>query len=162
MIKQLITSVTQFLAYHLTKCGRRSDINDRDDPEQVYIQRYYLLFKDRPKWFPVNILLHHICRSDDQGFHDHPWPWASLVVRGGYWEETPDGRYWRGAGSLRFRRATFAHRIDIDATKAGDETWTLFFVGLRVREWGYVTPTGWVHWKDKGNVLPPKPYNGSN
>lgn len=159
MFKDLITLITRFLAHHLTRHERRFDINDREDVSQVYIERYYLLFKDRPKWFPINLFMHHICRSDDHGFHDHPWPWASLVLRGGYWEETLEGRHWRGVGSFRFRPATFAHRIDIDRDRAGDETWTLFLVGLRIREWGYLTPTGWVHWKSKGNVVPPKPYH---
>lgn len=158
LIKRLISHSTHLIARELTCRGKRFDINDRDDITQVYMERYYLLFKDRPSWFPFNLFLHHICRSDDQGLHDHPWPWASLILRGGYWEDTAQGRYWRGAGSIRLRRATFAHRIDIDKEKADDETWTLFVVGPRTREWGYLTPAGWIHWKEKGNVKPPQPY----
>ena len=53
-----------------------------------YLHRYYLFIKDR-KWFPFNLTLHKIVKSDDPIFHDHPWPYMTVVLKGGYWEHTP-------------------------------------------------------------------------
>ena len=39
---------------------------------------------------PFAARLHHILRSDhDRALHDHPWPNASFVLSGGYWEVLP-------------------------------------------------------------------------
>jgi hypothetical protein len=39
---------------------------------------------------PFAARLHHILRSDhDRALHDHPWPNASFVLSGGYWEVVP-------------------------------------------------------------------------
>jgi len=135
----------------LERFGRKRTILSRVD-DSLYLERYYLLFAERQskvKWFPFNLLLHHICASDPSGFHDHPWPWASLILKGGYWEHTPEGTIWRGAGSFRLRSATAQHRLEIDRAKAGGETWTLFLVGTRIREWGFIDPQGrWVQWEE--------------
>ena len=53
-----------------------------------YMHRYYLFLKDR-SWFPLNVTLHKIVRSDDPIMHDHPWPYLTIVLKGGYWEHTP-------------------------------------------------------------------------
>lgn len=134
----------------LEALGRKRVINDRlsDEP---YLERYYLLFPPDcaiRKFFPFNVLLHHICRSDLDGFHDHPWVNASLILKGGYWEHTPSGKFWCGRWFFRVRGAKSLHRLEIDRGKANAETWTLFFVGTRVRDWGFIASTGeWVQWE---------------
>lgn len=134
----------------LESLGRKRTILDRNN-ESVYMERYYLLFGQSTsarKWFPFNVLLHHICRSDEDELHDHPWVSASFILKGGYWEITPEGRFWRSRFSFRVRSATALHRIEIDKDKARGETWTLFFVGPRVRDWGFINKTGdWVQWE---------------
>jgi len=138
----------QFLLNLLERLRRKRIILDREGKD-TYIERYYLLFpqNSHPQWFGFNLLLHHICQSDPEGLHDHPWGWGSLILKGGYWEETPEGRFWRKRGSLRFRGATALHRLEIDRDRANGETWTLFFIGHRHREWGFLTESGqWVQW----------------
>jgi hypothetical protein len=71
----------------MDKLGRYRLIPDRRTGED-YMHRYYLFLKDRT-WFPFNVTLHKIVKSDDPIFHDHPWPFMTIVLKGGYWEHTP-------------------------------------------------------------------------
>jgi hypothetical protein len=110
-------------------------------PDRPYLLRWYGL--PRNPWF--NVYLHKFCRDDDdRALHDHPWPYWSLILRGGYWEVTWNGRRWHGPGSLLRRRAEHRHRVEL---LPGHPCWTLFLTGPRVREWGFWCPQGFVHWK---------------
>jgi len=112
--------------------------------------RYYLLFRgkkefqDQSQKFPFNIYLHRILLSDEPVLHDHPWNWATLVLKGGYFETTPVGRFWRGPGSLRIAKATEMHYLEINA---GQPCWTLFMRGRSQRVWGFATVKGWLDYK---------------
>lgn len=111
-------------------------------PDQV--RRWWVIPRNR--WF--NIYLHHVLRSDeDRALHDHPWWNVSIILKGGYFEHTPDDVFWRGAGSVVFRRAKSAHRLEIHPATA-PHAWTLFITGPVIRQWGFHCPQGWVHWKD--------------
>lgn len=121
-----------------------------------YMERYWVI-KPR-RWFPWSVRVHHILRSDlDRHLHDHPWPWASLILRNGYYEETPaplsagtDHEIrWHGEASFRRAAATSRHRLIIPA---GRTTWTLFLTGRRVQTWGFYTEDGKVPWFE---YLPP-------
>ena len=80
-------------------------------PGSPYMRRWYVIPRNR--WF--NIYLHNIVRSDDnRALHDHPWWNLSILLKGSYREVTPDGTFVRGAGSMVFRRATAAHRLEVD------------------------------------------------
>lgn len=115
-------------------------IGSADEP---YIHRWFIIPRNR--WF--NIYLHKIMRSDDdRALHDHPWWNVSIVLRGGYFELMRLGKVrWRGAGSIVFRGAKTAHRLEIQPMHA-THAWTLFITGPRVREWGFHCPRGWVLW----------------
>ena len=76
-----------FLHNLMNKLGRYRLIPDRRTGED-YMHRYYLFLKDRKK-FPFNVTLHKILKSDDPIFHDHPWPYMTIILKGGYWEHTP-------------------------------------------------------------------------
>jgi Holliday junction resolvase RusA-like endonuclease len=90
------------------------------------------------------LYIHEFERPDnDRCMHDHPWWFITLVFRGGYWEETSTGRHWRRPGSLLFRKATFAHRIDLEP---GRKAMSLVLVGEKSRGWGFYTPEGWKPW----------------
>lgn len=143
----------------MVKLNRYRLITDRQTNEP-YLHRYYLLFKDR-QWFPFNITLHKIVKSDDPIFHDHPWGYATLILSGGYWEHTPlfnnEGKkiaetiHWRGPGSIIKRSAKDFHWLEIDET-VGPAT-TLFFMGRQQREWGFLinktkTKTQWIQWEN--------------
>lgn len=122
-----------------------------------YMHRYYLLFKDRKK-FPFNITLHKIVRSDDPIMHDHPWPYLTIVLKGGYWEHTPlvnkhgigDNRKWRGPGSIIWRKAKELHWLELDHNQPAT---TLFFMGPQQREWGFIVRDKrgrdkWIKWTE--------------
>ncbi len=139
-----------FFAKILAKLGRKRVILDRESNEP-YLERYYLFLKDR-KRFPFNVFLHKFLKSDPDDLHDHPWPYATLVLKGGYWEWVPmfDGKgkkigemqKWRGPGHFRTCSATSFHRIEVDPDV---ECWTLFMPGPQKREWGFLTKSlQWV------------------
>ena len=127
----------------MVKLGRYRLIPDRTTGED-YLHRYYLFLKDR-SWFPFNVTLHKIVRSDDPILHDHPWPYMTIVLSGGYWEHTPvfdkDGNkfaeftQWRGPGSIIARKANEYHWLELEEGKTAT---TLFFMGPQQREWGFL------------------------
>lgn len=109
----------------------------------LYLRRFFLT----PRLFGYRLMLHHIVRSDkERDLHDHPWPFWTLCLRGGYIEETEkDGtKISHVAGQLKYRDATFKHRID----RILGECWTLVLTGRVVREWGFYTERGWIGWRE--------------
>ena len=133
----------------LDRMGRKRIILDRVS-EEPYLERYYVFLKDR-KWFPFNIFLHKFLKSDPDDVHDHPWPYATLILKGGYWEWIPlfdeQGRkinevaHWRGAGHFRISKATSYHRIELDPDIS---CWTLFMPGPQRKEWGFLVRNKWI------------------
>jgi hypothetical protein len=117
--------------------SRKRIILDRDNIKP-YLVRYYLLLKDR-KHFPFNITLHKILMSDETTLHSHPWNWGTVILKGGYWEHTPDGKFWRGPGHIRFKKADSLHWLELGKDKDGKDIpcWSLFFMGKQKQEWGF-------------------------
>lgn len=117
----------------------------------LYLRRFYLYPRSKRRHEPdsedswkqrFSIKLHKICRSDeDRDLHDHPWWFISLILKGGYLEETPDGSRVYGRGSLIFHHATDLHKLTVPLP-----TWTLVVTGRRLRTWGFQTRDGWVPW----------------
>jgi hypothetical protein len=115
------------------------------------LTRYYLFLKDR-KWFPFNVFLHKFHKGDPDDVHDHPWPYATLILKGGYYEWTPmfdkQGNMlgeicqWRGPGHFRVCGANSYHRIELDPNVTA---WTLFMPGPQKREWGFLVKNKWIH-----------------
>ena len=96
------------------------------DKAEPFVVRYYLLFRNRPKWFPFNILVHKLLKSDLGDLHDHYWSYITIILKGGYWETTEKGTFWRGPGYVGFRKGSDRHSLKISE---GKPTWTLLFVG---------------------------------
>ena len=96
------------------------------DKAEPFMVRYYLLFRRRPKWFPFNILIHKILKSDLGDLHDHYWSYITIILKGGYWETNENGTFWRGPGYIGFRKASDRHSLRIPK---GKSAWTLIFVG---------------------------------
>jgi hypothetical protein len=131
--------MTVFLKW-LEKIGRKRIIMDRINDEP-YLERYYLFLKERDR-FPFNIFLHKFLKGDPDDLHDHPWPYATLILKGGYWETTPEGRFWRGAGHFRISPADSYHRIELEPSVT---CWTLFMPGPHRKEWGFDVRGKWIH-----------------
>ncbi len=136
----------------LEKLGRKRIVYDRLDNEP-YLERYYLFLKDRDR-FPFNVFLHKFLKSDPDDLHDHPWPYATLILKGGYYEWTPvfnnkgkkigEISTWRGPGHFRTSSARSYHRIELDPSV---ECWTLFMPGPKQRDWGFLVENNWVQWE---------------
>ena len=133
----------------LERLGRKRIVMDRVNNEP-YLERYYVFLKDR-KWFPFNVFIHKFLKSDPDDVHDHPWPYATLILKGGYFEWTPvfnnkgdkigEVSQWRGPGHFRVCRATSYHRIELDPSVTA---WTLFMPGPQKRDWGFLVKNKWV------------------
>jgi hypothetical protein len=143
-----------------------------DGAGSIFFIRYDVL---KTRW--GSLYLHEFHRSDNERcLHDHPWPFATFIVRGGYFEETfhyrpQDGgpfvcvgsdderwklsetaKVWRPAGYFGRYPATHAHRIELDPTKP--LPWSLVWVWRKERAWGFWTRDGWRAWvKGQGNPL---------
>lgn len=135
----------------------------RDQYGVQYLFRIRLI--DTPRF---GVYLHHITGLDPQPIpHDHPWPFKSLVLSGGYSEQVFAPRspflvmggerclvktnYW-GRGSVhRMGSSLVAHRI----TGFKPNTWTLILRGRRDKDWGFwhisaEDPVfrGFTNWRD--------------
>lgn len=114
---------------------------------EVHFRRYRLL---QTPWFAIYI--HQICRSDeDLDPHDHPWDYQSVILEGCYLEDSrlapnfkaqPVQKYY--SGDVIKHKAADVHKI----TLVSKEVWTLVFTSGREREWGYLTPVGWIGHKE--------------
>jgi len=137
----------------LEKLGRKRIVMDRVENEP-YLERYYLFLRERER-FPFNVFLHKFLKSDPDDVHDHPWPYATLILKGGYWEWIPHfdtvgrkiGEYqvWRGPGHFRISKANSFHRIELDPDITA---WTLFMPGPKQREWGFMVRNQWIQWEE--------------
>ena len=121
------------------------------------------------------VLVHRIDGPDPGvDLHDHPWPFLSVVLRGGYTEEAvgireavrnADGevRYDATSGhvevsfhepghlaEVRTWRRWSVHRMGLDVahriTAVEPDTITLVVRLPRRRTWGFYLPSGWVPW----------------
>jgi hypothetical protein len=133
----------------LEKLGRKRIVMDRESDEP-YLERYYLFLKDRDR-FPFNVFLHKFLKGDPDDVHDHPWPYATLILKGGYYEWVPifdtDNKkiseicHWRGPGHFRVCGANSYHRIELDPSIT---PWTVFMPGPKERDWGFLVKNKWV------------------
>jgi hypothetical protein len=136
----------------LDRLGRKRIVLDRVENEP-YLERYYLFLRERER-FPFNVFLHKFLKSDPDDVHDHPWPYATLILKGGYWEWIPHfdtvgrktGEYqvWRGPGHFRISKANSFHRIELDPDITA---WTLFMPGRKCRDWGFMVQNKWIQWE---------------
>lgn len=90
-----------------------------------------------------SLLLHRFDGPDPRTtLHDHPWPFISFVLRGGYVERRLDPK------TMVVDPARFVNRLNIMPVGGAHAitrllrtpTWTLMVVGRRRRTWGYWEP----------------------
>jgi hypothetical protein len=90
------------------------------------------------------LLLHHFRPHTELEFHDHPWPFRTVVLWGSYVDESPtaSGEIIRDVlrpFSTRRRPALHAHR-----THCKRHVWTFVLTGRKERRWCKGTPETWV------------------
>jgi hypothetical protein len=107
-----------------------------------YMNRWWLLpyAKNRPA-----VRIHEILRSDDdRAFHDHPWNYITVILKGGYWEVRPqfesgiykgNTRIYYPPGSVLVRKATDWHRLEVPE---GTVATTLFVTFALRQKWGFM------------------------
>jgi hypothetical protein len=137
----------------LEKLGRKRIVMDRVENEP-YLERYYVFLRER-KTFPFNVFLHKFLKSDPDDVHDHPWSYATLILKGGYWEWIPQFNSagekigevadWRGPGHFRISPARSYHRIELDPAVTA---WTLFMPGPKQKDWGFLVRNQWIQWEE--------------
>jgi hypothetical protein len=132
--------------------SERFDIT-REWAQVPYLTRWSLLGRrTEGNWA---VYLHRFQRSDYDELHDHPWPFVSVILSGGYWEETPGPGWregngprvkrWYGSGRVLYRPANWIHRVVIPD---GKEAWTLILRLKKVRGWGFWCPaSGFTPWR---------------
>lgn len=131
---------------------------DHKYSEGTYVAR---LWKNPIVWlfqkFGWGLRVHEIRSSDDErAYHDHPWPFLSVVLKGGYCEHEPifdssglfvgDFCQWHGPGSVIFHKAGDFHRLELTQGPA-----TTLFLSLKKRQhWGFMPhpETNKVYYRD--------------
>ena len=105
----------------------------------LYLVRLHLV--KAPSWA---VMLHWILRPDPHPDpHDHPVPFLSIVLRGGYTEWTPAGLVRR---RVRWIGTDSVHRIvEVDP---GTVTLAINGRARTDRPWGFHTPQGFVPWRE--------------
>lgn len=98
------------------------DIGERFTRYRVLVTPWFRIFVHRlwcPNWHP-------------QG-HDHPWSFLAIVLSGGYWEQTPFGRFWRSPGTFLWREAEYVHNV----ATGRRVSWSLVITGPKRRQWKF-------------------------
>ncbi len=96
------------------------------------------------------LYLHVFENNDPEGFHNHPWPSASLLLHGGpIFEDTRHGTAVIENRNIVLRPASHRHRIRLrpgpvlnDGSIRRIPAMTLFRTGKRVQRWGFEQPDG--------------------
>jgi hypothetical protein len=114
-------------------------------PDEVIGENYMSRWHLRRKAGHHNLYLHRYDGSDDdRALHDHPWRSIGVVIWGDISEVTLSGEKRLWPLVPKFRSARYSHRLHLNSRTA----FTLFFTFPKEREWGFLCPNGWVHWKE--------------
>jgi hypothetical protein len=107
------------------------------------------------RWTLVNtrfgkLLVHRFLpHADDRAEHDHPSSFLTIVLRGHYVDENPNGRDFVRAPTIRWRPATHRHR-----TRVGPRgCLTIVVMGPKRRRWGFWKDGQWYFWKDHERIF---------
>lgn len=132
----------------------------------IHDGRTFLRRRGLDAWKPFGIVV-HILDGPDPGMdlHDHPWPFVSLILRGGYSEEVMEARHACIAATLagcypdtctpgvhRSWSRWSVHQMPLNLTHrithVEPGTVTLMLRGRKQRRWGFYLPTGWCDWEE--------------
>lgn len=96
--------------------------------------------------FGFSLRLHHWLGSDDQRFyHDHPWDFVAMLIKGSYVEHTQKETVIRYQWEIRRYKAEYQHKVFLDCGPC----WSVVFSWPKRRNFGY-----WVN----GHVMRPFRY----
>lgn len=108
-----------------------------------YIRRLHVI---KTPW--CALCLHWINGPDPEPWlHDHPVSFLSVILRGGYAEKRERNGKLRLVVHRWFNFARASHEDKHTIMFVRKNTLTLCFMGPKVREWGFHTDAGWIHWK---------------
>jgi hypothetical protein len=117
----------------LDKLGRKKVVLDRGPSHPRYnlakpwMNRYYVLFRYRPRWFPFNILIHEMLADDHgEGVHNHLCPYITIILRDGYWKLLKMESFGEDQVTLGLDQQMIFHRVDL---KKGTKPMTIFIPG---------------------------------
>ena len=122
-----------------------------DPGSPVYMNRWWLRRELTDEGNGQDSLYVHVFQNDDpEGFHNHPWPSASLLLYGGpIFEDTRHGTTAIENRSVVLRPAAHRHRIRLrqgpvlhSGSVGRIPAMTLFATGRRIQQWGFEQPDG--------------------
>jgi len=103
--------------------------------ECPYLRRWVINFG------VFSLRVHHWLSGDDpRNYHDHPWSFITVVLKGYYIDKSNSGNEHMYPGTIRFRPANHSHTVYVGDTGC----WTIIITGPIVRKWGF-----WVNGKFK-------------
>lgn len=95
-------------------------------PECPYLKRWVFDFG------LFSIRLHKWNFGDDpRAFHDHPWNFVILVLKGSYIDVSPNGEELMSPGKIVYRKAEHRHTVKTKGCL------TLLITGPEKRKWGF-------------------------
>lgn len=96
--------------------------------ECPYARRWVLI----TPWFSLRI--HNFFRSDDKRyFHDHAWDFWTFILKGHYYDVSPEGRFHRK--TFRLYKVPAEHKHYVEVPKGG--CWTFVVCTNPRRKWGF-------------------------
>lgn len=131
--------MTNWIARRLSRLFKVEEINGHGRCP-TYLYRWQVL-----RLFGFALYLHRFVADDwSRDLHDHPKRFVSLMLWGGYTEETPAGEREYTAPWLRSFPSTHVHRVRLGRHR---ECWTLVLVGRASRPWGFWYFGRWIGWR---------------
>ena len=120
----------------------KKNIEDLDELGAIYLARTMWI-----KFHRLGVYTHRIYRPDTaRAVHDHPWPFLTVILRGGYEEEIRGRRYMRRPGYIGWRGRGFRHRI---TALRGESALTLVIRGRNNDRWNFYNKAGEaMDWQD--------------
>jgi hypothetical protein len=130
-------------------------VDECHDGSGLLMTRYYLT----PKIFGCRLVIHQFHRSDnDRHYHDHPWNFISLILKGSYIEHFPVGNVRLDIPPQDIQQAhqrwdiikrpkTWKHWVELHKKPNRmlyEECWTLVLLYGQRRNWGFWTKEGWI------------------
>ncbi len=97
----------------------------------MFTSRKRIILDRGPSWPDYHatepfVIRYKLLKSDLGDLHDHYWSYITIILKGGYWETTEKGTFWRKPGYIGFRRHNGRHSLKIPEGRA---TWTLLLAG---------------------------------